>query len=235
MIKHPVIWLLFGGALLSGIFVGVRMKENYEINEMLSYMESRYGEEFGYVESYGGQPGKPYITMLAKRRNNPSQVALVRVRSFKGRRYYEDNFLAYLLRDELEKIISEKAEKSFGKCKLYYKIPLFVFPEDFHSNMSAELFLKNPYAMPQFFIYPKSATKDKAEWEKKLSSFITRNAREGYIIRGTLSLPASDAHYEMIQADNFAESDYLGYEAYGELTFSMNDEGKIKYMRWINQ
>ena len=233
--KQKFAFLLVCGLILSGIAVGYRMKGNNEVNKMLSYMEYKYGEEFNHVESYAGQPGKPYITMLVERKSNPNQVALVRVRSYNGRRYYEDNFLAYLLMDELEEKVMTLAEKSFGKCKLYYKIPVFVFPGEFRADMSAEDFLQNPYAMAQFYIYPKSASKDKDAWEKKLQSFINRNAGEGYQIRGTLSLPASEDNYEMIQKDNFAESDYLGYEAFGELVFSMDHEGKTRYVRWINK
>ncbi len=233
--KQRLTVLLVWGLILSGLLVGYRMKGNYEVNKMLSYMKYRYGEEFKHVESYAGQPGKPYITMLVERKANPSQMALVRVRSYNGRRYYEDNFLAYLLADELEEKVLALAEKSFGKCKLYYKIPVFVFPGEFRADMNAEDFLKNPYAMPQFYIYPKSASKDKEAWEKKLYSFINRNAGEGYQIRGTLSLAATEENYEMIQRDNFAESDYLGYEAFGELVFSMDQEGKPRYMRWINK
>ena len=68
-----------------------------------------------------------------------------------------------------------------------------------------------------------------------MQSFINRNAGEGYQIRGTLSLPATEENYEMIQKDNFAESDYLGYETFGELVFSMDQEGKTRYVRWINR
>lgn len=206
-----------------------------EVNKMLSYMKQRYGEEFVYVESYAGQPGKPYTTMLAERKRNPSQVVLVRVRSYNGRRYYEDNFLSYLLKEELEAKIRVLAERAFGKCKLYYKIPLFVFPGEFRADMGAEEFLQNAYAMPQFYIYPKKLSGDKEDWEKKLHSFIRRNAEKGYQIRGTLSVAASQENYGMIQQDNFAESDYLGYKALRELSFSMNEEGKLRYMRWILQ
>lgn len=211
------------------------MKQKYEITKMLSYMKSRYEEEFQYVESYAGQPGKPYITMLTKPKANPEQKVLVRVRSYGVRRYYEDNFLAYRLQKKLEETMQIPAEKSFGKCKLYYKIPLFVFPGDFPANMGVEEFLRNPYAMPQFYIYPKNLSKDKEMWEKKLTSFIARNAKEGFQIRGTLSLASSEADYEMIQSENFAESDYLGYNAYGELAFSMDGEGRARYMRWIQE
>lgn len=229
------IWGISVVGLMIGLTVGCRMRENYEVRKMLSYLRGKYKEEFSYVESYAGQPGKPYVTMLAERNANPKQIVLVRVRVYDGNRYYEDNFLGYLLQTELEEKISVLAEKSFGGCKLYYKIPTFVFPGDFPANMSAEAFLKNPYAMPQFYIYPGNLSEDKAFWEKKMNSFVGRCARAGYQIRGTLSIAASKQDYEMIDDDNFAESDYLGYEPYGELAFSMNDEGKLRYMRWIKK
>lgn len=213
--------------------VGCGMKKDYAVKKMLSYMKRKYGEEFSYVETYAGQYGNSYTMISVRSRESPERTALVRFSEWEGRRRYEDNYLARLIKEELEQRIGELARKCFGECKIYYKLPDFVFPTWFKADMSAEEFLRNPCAMAQFYIYPVDVEGSREEWEAKMEEFRSRNAQEGYQIRGTLSLPKTGEDYEMLSEDTFAGSDYEGYQARGELTFSMDKNGSFRYIRWM--
>lgn len=213
--------------------VGCGMKKDDAIKKMLSYMKSKYGEEFTYVETYAGQYGSSYTMILVKNGKIPERTALVRLSEWEGRRRYEDNYLARLRKEELEQQIGELARKSFGECKIYYKLPDFVFPTWFKADMSAEEFLRSPYAMAQFYIYPVDAEGSREQWEAKLEGFRNLNAQEGYQIRGTLSLPKEREDYEMISENTFVSSDYEGYRAKDELAFSMDKNGSFRYVRWL--
>lgn len=202
--------------------------------KMLSYMQRKYGEEFDCVESYAGQAGKAYAMLLVKSRKYNGFQALVRMSERDGKRYYEDNYLARLLRNELEQIEDSLAGQCFGACKLYYKIPEFVFPFYFRADMAAEKFLQNPCSMPQFYIYPEGRNLKRKDWEEKLKAFRRLNAEKGYKIRGTLSFAASEEKYKWITRENFVSSDYEGYEALDELLFSMDEKGNFRYMRWLS-
>lgn len=227
--------LLFGiGMVILISVMGCKMQRNYERNKMLLYMKYKYGREFRYVESYAGQLGKNYTTILVENKGNPKQRALVRMYKRQQRRIYEDNYLSYLLKEKLEKEIGTLAREQFGECKIYYQIPRFVFPEEFNKDMTFEQFLQNPCAMPQFYIYPANPEKEKEDWELLLKAFVQKNAQKGYQIRGTVSIAKNKENYEMITPENFAESDYNGYETSAELTFSMDNQGNIRYMRWIS-
>ncbi len=150
-----------------------------------------------------------------------------------GRLRFQDNYLAWILRQELEKKERETAERCFGECKVYYRIPQFVFPPEFGAGMSVDEFLKNPLSMAQFYIYPASASGSEKQWEQKLDEFVRQNAECGYKVRGTVSLPGSGSDYERITQENFASSDYEGYEAVAELVFSMDERGGLRYRRWM--
>lgn len=213
--------------------VGCGMKRDYAIKKMLSYMNSKYGETFEYVETYAGQYGNSYTMILVRNSENSEKTALVRFSEWEGKRRYEDNYLARLRKEELEQKIGELARKSFGECKIYYKLPDFVFPTWFKADMSAEEFLRSPYAMAQFYIYPACTEGSREEWEAKMEEFRSRNAKKGYQIRGTLSLPKEKEDYEMISEETFLSSDYEGYQARDELTFSMDKNGSFRYVRWI--
>ena len=229
-----MLWILTGFLVLTVLeTVGCGMKKDYAVKKMLSYMKSKYGEEFIYVETYAGQYGSSYTMILVRSRKNPESTALVRLSEWEGRRRYEDNYLARLRKEELELKIGELARKSFGECKIYYKLPDFVFPTWFKADMSAEEFLRSPYAMAQFYIYPEDCEGSRAKWETRMEEFRISNAQEGYQIRGTLSLPQDREDYEMISENTFVNSDYEDYRARDELIFSMDKNGSFRYIRWM--
>lgn len=225
--------MLFAVFLICQI-AGCTMSKDFETNKMMSYMGCKYGETFDFVESYAGQVGKNYRMILVKSREHTEREALVRLSEINGKRHYEDNYLAFLLRDELEQTVGDFARRCFGECKIYYKIPAFVFPFYFKADMTPEEFLKNPCSMPQFYIYLQCGKPDREEWEEKLDRFREMNGVKGYKIRGTLSFAASEQDYEMINRENFAGSDYDTYSAVDELLFSMDEKGNFRYMRWLS-
>lgn len=236
--RKTVLRLLLLAAAAGMLFMGMteyKMKKENKKGKMLAYMQQKYGENFDFVESYAGQAGKEYTMILAASRSHPKRRALVRLSERGGRRYFEDNYLSYLLKEELEVKIGSLAKECFGECKVYYKIPGFVFPAWFKADMKADEFLKNIYAMPQFYIYPVNSSGSREEWEEKIQKFRCLNADLHYKIRGTVSLAKTKEDFELVTADNFAESDYLGYEALAELIFSMDEKGNFRYLRWLKK
>lgn len=214
---------------------GCGMYKKNERSEMLSYLKDKYGETFDFVESYAGEAGKSYSMLLASSRKHPERKVLVRQSGRGGRRCFQDNYLAWILRQELEKKEGEMAKSCFGECKVYYRIPLFVFPPEFGAGMSVDEFLKNPLSMAQFYIYPASVSGSEKDWEQRLDEFVRQNAECGYKVRGTVSLPECERDYEGITQENFAGSDYEGYEAMAELVFSMDERGGLRYRRWTKR
>ena len=209
------------------------MKKQDEKGRMLSYMKYKYQEEFKYLETYAGQMGKSYTTILVESVEYPERKALVRLSEKDGRRCFEDNYLAYLMKEQVETEIGKMAKECFGNCKVYYKIPRFVFPDSFRADMKMQDFLSHAYSMHQFYIYPEEEMADQKIWEEKLEAFRSLNAKKNYKIRGSISFAASKEDYDKISADSFADSDYKGYEAAAELVFSMDENGAFRYMRWL--
>lgn len=236
--RKQVCRLLFLTAAAGMLFMGstgYKMGKDNEKRKMLAYMQQKYGESFNFVESYAGQAGKEYTMILAVSRNHPKRRTLVRLSERGGRRYFEDNYLSYLLKEDLEAKIGNLARECFGECKVYYKIPGFVFPAWFKADMKADEFLKNTFAMPQFYIYPANSFGSREEWEEKVRKFRQMNADLHYKIRGTVSLAESKEDFALITADNFAGSGYSDYEALAELVFSLDENGNFRYMRWIKE
>lgn len=186
--------------------------------EMLAYMEEKYGESFEMIGSYAGQIGKDYTMALVRSFNRPQDQVLVRLMQQNDEEVYQDNYLAYLLKEKIEAILAESAREIYGECKVIYKVPYLVFPADFGPDMSAEAFLKQPEAKVQIFIYPKSGCEDQKKDLETLEALIFQ---KGYRISGVVSYPQSEEMYQEISGRNISRDGYRGYQAITESAFSV--------------
>lgn len=197
-------------------------------DRMLDYMSRKYKESFVDEEAYAGQPGKAYTMRRMHSTKRPGESILVRAL---GREevVFQDNYLAYLLRDEIETRMYALARPVFGECKVYYRIPALVFPPDFPADMEAEAFLSHPQSMVRIYIYVRDTP---AQPQSQLEAFLSCVAEKDYVIGGVVSYPAGKEMYEMITPENFMGDIYQGYESFTEAVFSMEEGGGLSYLEW---
>lgn len=196
---------------------------------MLNYMEQKYGEHFIAMESYTGQFGKDYTMLKVQSSRWKINGILVRAVDDKGKIIYQDNYLAYLLKTQIEQRIRMLAEPILGECKVFYKIPEMVFPEEFSADMDVDAFLKHPNSMIRMYFYVRNASSDRQVLFEQL---LTALNREGYIIGGVISYPVDERKYQMIKEENFIRDVYLGYQYHWEAIFSMDEKGNLAYLEW---
>ncbi len=195
---------------------------------MLAYMEQKYGESFAEEEALGGQYGKDYTMRRVCNPARKLEGILVRA---SGREpvICQDNYLAYLLKAEIEEKMEELAEPVFGKCKVFYRIPELVFPEDFPADMDADAFLRHPGSMVKVYIYVEKLPSD---GQKQVEEFFALLQRQAYVVGGVISYPLDEVMYGMITEENFRGDVYQGYECAAEAVFSMDENGKLLYLEW---
>lgn len=202
---------------------GKREREN-----MLAYMEQKYGEAFAPAEAWGGQFGKDYTMLRVRSCKGGGEGIMVRA-SGKEPRIYQDNYLAYLLKEEIQQKLKELAVPVFGSCKVFYRIPELVFPQDFPADMDVDAFLRHPGSMVKIYIYVKGLPKD---GEKQVEDFFALLQEQQYVIGGVISYPADEKMYGMITEENFRGDIYQGYQSIAEAVFSMDEKGKPIYLEW---
>lgn len=195
---------------------------------MLEYMKRKYGEVFTETETYAGQFGKDYIMLKVRSRRTRADGILVRALGGKET-VYQDNYLAYLLRDKIEQRIRQTAEPVFGECKVFYKIPQQVFPADYPADMEADDFLQHPQSMVRVYIYVKDGDGNRQEQSEQ---FFASLRQQAYILGGVISYPADEGMYDMITAENFQGDIYHGYQYLAEAVFSMGEKGELAYLEW---
>ena len=195
---------------------------------MLDYMKEKYGEDFADEEVCAGQTGKAYTMRRMHSKSRPDESVLVRAM---GREevVFQDNYLAYLLKEEIEKTIEEIAEEVFGECKVFYKIPELVFPPEFPADMEVDAFLRHPLSMVKIYVYVKDSPLDR---QRQMDAFLTALCRENYVIGGAVSYPAGEEMYEMITAEHFMGDVHQGYKSMAEVVFSLKEGGAPAYLRW---
>lgn len=196
---------------------------------MLDYMERKCGESFTAMESYAGQLGKDYTMLKVQSRRRKTGGILVRAVNDNGKIIYQDNYLAYLLKNQIEQRIMALAEPIYGECKVFYKIPEMVFPEKFPAAMDVDAFLRHPDSMVRMYFYIRNISSDK---QSQLDRLLAAFNRQGYIIGGVISYPVDEKRYRIISEDNFTRDTYLGYQYDSEAIFSMDENGNQAYLEW---
>lgn len=220
-------------ALCMGIMMmalgSLHLHQKGEMKQMLKYMEGKYKEPFIATETYAGQFGKDYSMLKVK--SSRSKTGGILIRAVKGENgyIYQDNYLAYLLREQIEQQMKMLAVPVFGECKVFYKIPEMVFPAEFPADMELDAFLKNPLSMVKIYIYVRKGSSDVKE---QLEQFLEALQGKGYLTGGVVSCPQNEESYRLITRENFTRDVYLGYQYAAEAIFSLNEKGKPAYLEW---
>lgn len=195
---------------------------------MVAYMEHKYGESFDVMESYAGQFGKDYTMLRMRSKKRNLEGVLVRA-SGRDDIAYQDNYLAYLLKEKIERRIIQTAGDALGECKVFYKIPELVFPAEFPADMEVDAFLRHPQSKAKVYIYVRGCP---ADIQRRAECFFLNVQEQKYIIGGIISCPLDEEMYEMITEANFKGDIYQGYQSRAEAIFSMDEEGKLVYLEW---
>lgn len=191
-------------------------------------MEHKYGESFAVMESYAGQFGKDYTMLRMRSMNRNREGVLVRA---SGREdiAYQDNYLAFLLKEEIEHRLGRIAGAALGECKVFYRIPELVFPVDFPADMEVDAFLRHPQSKVRVYIYVRDCS---GGIQERADNFFAGLQKQKYIIGGVISCPLDEEMYEMITEENFRGDIYQGYQSKAEAVFSMDERGKLVYLEW---
>lgn len=199
------------------------------VNKMLEYMEQKYGESFTALGPYAGQFGKEYSMLMVREDKSRIDGILVRAAEKGGKCLYQDNYLAYLLKEQIEQHMRELAEPIFGECKVFYKIPDMVFPVEFTADMEPEAFLKSPWSMVSIYLYIKE---DSANRREQMEQFCSLLGEKQYLAGGVVSWPLDEADYQKITGKNFIRAAYIGYQYEAEAVFSVRDKTAPIYLKW---
>ncbi len=199
--------LLITFIFLVGSF-GCIMKKQEDVEQLLAHMEDKYQEKFVYIEPYAGQLGADYTSVVLENVKYPGQEILARLTWIDGQVCYEDNYVAYLLQEKIECKMEKIAGEFFGNCRVTYRIPYFVFPEQFGADTTVEAFLSAKEVNTEILIIPEMQC-SRDVWEKKLEEFRKEIAEKRYYVRGTV----------------LCEEE--------KLIFSIDECGEFSYMRWL--
>lgn len=197
--------------------------------KMLEYMEQKYGKSFTVLEPCAGQFGKDYFMFLVRENKSGAEGILVRAVKKEDKWIYQDNYLAYLLKEQIEQQIKGIAKPVFGECRVFYKIPNMVFPKEFTADMEPESFLKCPWSMIKIYLYIEVCSENKREQMNKFCSLLQEKE---YLAGGVVSWPSDENNYQKITGENFSGAAYAGYQHEAEVVFSIREKNVPVYLKW---
>ena len=179
------------------------------MNKVITYMETKYGEDFSLTGPFNGQFGKNYAMYELETADKQKGRILVRRMQADGKELLQDNYLAILLQTQIEDRIRVLAEEIFGICAVEYQVPELVFPAEFSADMTVEKFLQNKDSMIKVTVYVEKSSLERAEREAAVQRFLKNLRTRAYIVGGVLV---------------FADGEYV--------IFSLNENVDVRYLEW---
>lgn len=135
---------------------------------LLNYMKEKYQEEFtpGFCEEANWAYSCDSMTVYSDK--FPKEF--IQAYRYKNKEF-KDNYISYLYRDEVEKLVQEVCEPLFGKCKVINHISLLPVDPDLPKEATLMEYLKNQQPDNQVSIYIEKydATKDYMEIVEKMT------------------------------------------------------------------
>ncbi len=110
-------------------------------DQMMEYMSNKYEEEFKFIETTGGQLGDTQVNIYVSSESYPDYKVLVTgIKEGKNHYRYSDNYVQYLLKNQIDEIMSEIVSSIYKDCKVYYVPKETTLPEELDENTTVEEF-----------------------------------------------------------------------------------------------
>lgn len=136
--------------------------------QMLKYMKEKYQEDFTSGLSEEASWAYEYDSMTVFSDKFPKEF--IQVYRYENNKF-RDNYISYLYRDEVEKIVQEVVEPLFGRCKVINHISTLPVSVDLPKEATLNEYLKNQQPNNQVSIYIKKydPSKDYMEAVEKMT------------------------------------------------------------------
>jgi len=137
-------------ALISTMMIGLSgcmfiQNGNSIYKQMVEYMEEKYGEEFTFIEATGTNKIKGSSqreATVSTERFPREQISVMADKDEDGNYYFRDNYVSFLLRDEIEKLLTEIAAPIYKDCKVIFDANTPVYPEETGKEITMDEYIK---------------------------------------------------------------------------------------------
>lgn len=116
-------------------------------------MEEKYGEDFTFIEPTGTNKIKGLSrreAVVSTERFPKEQISVMADKDENGNYYFRDNYVSFLLRDEIEKYFTEIVTPIYKDCKVIFDADTPVYPEETGKEITLEEYLK--WGSPDIYI-----------------------------------------------------------------------------------
>lgn len=118
--------------------------------QMLDYMKKKYKEDFTPGLCQGANWAYSYDSMTVFSEKFPKEF--IQVYRYDNK-IFKDNYMSFLFREEIEKMVFEIVEPLFGKCVVIMHVSNFPVHGNLSKEASVNDYLKNSPASNSFSIY----------------------------------------------------------------------------------
>jgi len=195
---------------------------------MISYLESKYDDEFTYIDSFGGSLDGNSYQILVSSKNLPGVKITVGYYKSEGREYFTDNYLQYKFSHDIEEYLSDILEKAIGYDVIAtYGISSLGTENSFTSKTTMVDFIRssdNKLLFNAIVSYECDVDTDREQIETEIKNVLNNND----------IICVADIYFAN-EKDKFKSFDDLSsadLDKMKKLSISMDEEGNFKRFDW---
>ncbi len=223
-----VLFLLFLIIGVSGCMKNGSENAEHIKDDMLSYMNEKYGEEFELFDIDTQVWSASYTEMLVKSKDYPSEIITVR-RNYKTGKI-KDNFISIILKKDIEDKIHELAGQVYPRSLVVFTPTGLTLPEEYNKNTTADVYCKEQVLTFLLLIEDNPTAVAR---EDDLEQFRQVLEKEGYQCNITIGY-LNEGYYDSLsklELDDTVFDDAKGYVNTSGV-FIMDKEFKFKSVEW---
>ena len=198
-------------------------KEDKRKEEVLAYLEERYGEEFEIASYRGRGYAYDYVHMYAYPKGHEDEAHKFEIQgriNEEGKMEYVDSYVMIRLTDEYASYVDEIIDEYFDDYKFYLEFSSEWMTNELPADTKVEDLLKLranvDYPMPRLFVFMKSSQKKKFLYDYNMDMG-KKLAEWGYRGEIYLTCYSDDSYYEKKNNENkreCLEGEYNSYECH---------------------
>ena len=222
---------LLCAVMLLGMMCGCKNNPKFTVDEILEYMNEKYGEEFTYIRPKDVyQPGVDSFEIFVASDKYPDEEIFAKClfNTETGDKRFCDNYVSYIYEDEVRDLLTELTQEVYPDAKVRY-VPIYKASTDNGKDIpSLEQYLSRSSSSIDYMILL-SDEHDETLYKEELNTLIDKLEEKKVVCSITIAYSNDQTHYDTFVTDK-RPGEHMVYKLRGDII--IGEDFEIEFEEW---
>lgn len=230
-----VICLMISAIFMIGVCGCMNTSTNnpkFTVDEILQYMNEKYGEEFTYIEPVDvNQPTASSFSIFVENESYPDKKIYAKClfNTDTGEKQFCDNYVSFMYEDDVRTVLTELSQEVYGDAKVRYALNDTAASSDSTEDIpSLEQYLsRTSSAISYMILLPDEH--DEALYKEELEALRDALKKKKVVCSITIAYSKDRAQYDSFVTDKWT-NEHVVYKLRGDVR--IGEDFEIKFEEW---